>query len=64
VIVLQWSGVFAGLAPPSHHDGKSLRFRATSANPFPKKLESCTSRADRVSISDTPDGQPQNLLEW
>jgi hypothetical protein len=59
-IVIQRPGLFDYLEPPSHDARKSLRFHATSANLFPKKLEACTSRADRASISTSHGDQPQN----
>ena len=48
-VVIQQPGFWESLEPPSHGVGKSLRSRARSANLFPKKLESCTSHADRGS---------------
>jgi len=49
IVVIQQPGSQESPDPPSHGDGKSLRSRATSANLFPKKLESCTSCADRAT---------------
>jgi hypothetical protein len=61
-IVIQWSGFFYCLEPPSHDAGKSLRSCERSANLFPKKLKACTSRAVRASISAGRDEEPQNQL--
>jgi len=59
-IVIPWSSLFGCLEPPSHDASKSLRSCERSANPFPKKLKACTSRADRASISAGRGDRPQN----
>ena len=61
-IVIEWSGFFDCLEPPSHDAGKSLRSRERSASLFPKILKACTSRADRAMISASCDNQPSNPL--
>ena len=67
LVAIRWPSFFVCPAPPSHDDGKSLRSLATSAKLFPKKLEGCTSRADRAKKSDSrndrPHGQPQSRLK-
>jgi len=49
IVVIQQPRSLDSPGPPSHDDGESLRSRARSANLFPKKLESCTSCADRAT---------------